>query len=107
MVKKNGDRGGVPLLHRKYIVLVILLVAITVLYTWKKVEWASVAQRISNAEAQTDRLVEERSKLMAGIALRKRPGNIKKIAEDKLGMVYPAGRVVNLVLDAPEEGAAQ
>jgi hypothetical protein len=102
MLKGPENRGGAVGSHRRYILLVVFLVAVTVLYTWKKVEMASVAKRISSAEVRADSLVEERSKLTASIAFRKKPGNIKKIAEEQLGMVYPTGRMIDLILDAPE-----
>ena len=99
MLDRGGNRGWITGSHRRNALLVAVLVAITVLYTWKKVELARVARQISSAEIQAGNLEEEQSKLMAAIASRKKPGVIKKIAEDKLGMVYPTGRVTDLILD--------
>jgi len=96
--QENRSRFALP---RGYIFLVAFLVAVTVLYTWKKVETASVARRINNAEIQAASLIGERSKLTALVAFKKKPGNIKKIAEEQLGMVYPTGRMVDFIVDAP------
>ena len=93
--------------HRSYVFLVVFLVAATVLYTWKKVETASVAKRINNAEIQAAKLIEERAKLTALVAVKKKPGNIKKIAEKELNMVYPAGKVVDLIVEAPPSKGAE
>ena len=88
--------------HRSYVLLVPFLVAATVLYTWKKVETAGVARRINDAEIQAAHLIEKRAKLTALVAFKKKPGNIKKIAEEELGMVYPRGKVVDFIVEAPD-----
>ena len=100
MLKRQESRSRFAS-HRGYVFLVVFLVAVTVLYTWKKVETASVTRRINNAEIQAASLIGERSKLTALVAFKKKPGNIKKIAEEQLGMVYPTGRVVDFIVDAP------
>ena len=107
MLGRDRSRDRAAGFPRNYILLVAILVAITLSYTWKKVEVASVVKQIEALEVQAGKLEEERSKLMAAIALRKKPGVIKKTAEEKLGMVYPRGRVVELVVDRAEGGMAE
>ena len=104
---RDGSRDRAAGFPRNYILLVAILVATTLSYTWKKVEVASVVKQIEALEVQVGKLEEERSKLMAAIALRKKPGVIKKTAEEKLGMVYPRGRVVELTVDRAEGGMAK
>ena len=100
MLKRQESRSRFAS-HRSYFFLLAFLVAVTVLFTWKKVETASVARRINNAEIQAANLIEERAKLTALVAFKKKPGNIKKIAEEELGMVYPTGKMVDFIVEVP------
>ena len=87
----GSRRHGVQMLG------VVLGVAITLSYTWKKVELANTAQGLARARSEAGNMLEERQQLVASIAERKRPGTIKLIAEDRLGMSYPNSRVVDFV----------
>ena len=93
--------------HRRKVAVVVLAVALTVAYTWKKVELARVAEKITGLEGRAAALVEEQSKLTAAIASKKKPGTIKQIAEDKLGMAYPEGGVAELVVLGSAGGELQ
>ena len=86
--------------------MVVLAVALTVTYTWKKVELARVAEQIARLEGEAATLLEEQAKLTAAIAFKKKPGTIKQIAEGQLGMAYPAGGVTELVV-GPGGGEVQ
>ena len=87
----GSGRHGVQLLG------VVLGVAITLSYTWKKVELANAAQGLARARSEAESMLEERNQLVASIADRTRPGTIKSIAEDRLGMSYPNSLVVDFV----------
>ena len=83
--------------HGLHLLGVVLGVAITLSYTWKKVEFANAAQGLARARSQAGSILEERKQLVAAIADKKRPGTIKLIAQDRLGMSYPNSRVVDFV----------
>jgi hypothetical protein len=78
----------------------VLLVTVMVAYLWKKVEFAKVERRISAAQVRIAELQEERAKLAAAIVGRRPPAVIRKLAEERLGMGYPAaGDLRNLELE--------
>ena len=93
--------------HRRHVVVVVLVVALTVAYTWKKVELARVAHQLARLEGEAATLVEEQAKITAGIAFRKKPGTIKQIAESRLGMAYPDGAVAELLVLAGDREGVQ
>ena len=86
--------------YRRYVSVVVLLVVITVLYLWKKVELAKVEKQFSAAQVRIAELQEERAKLAAAIVSRRQPAVIRKLAEERLGMTYPAAEdLKEIVLD--------
>lgn len=103
--EQRGSKAGGA--HHRNVAVVVLAVALTVAYTWKKVELARVAEKITGLEGRAAALVEEQSKLTAAIAFKKKPGTIKQIAEDKLGMAYPEGGVAELVVPGRAGGELQ
>ena len=90
--------------HRRQAGLLVLLVAVTLLYVWKKVELASVARRIDAHQVRSEELQEESARLTAAIVFKKKPGAIERIARGQLGMEYPAGRLTELSFDPNEIG---
>lgn len=93
--------------YRRRIILLALLVGVTVLHVWKKVEISSVARQIDRVEKGVETLEIERSKLMAAIVFKKKPGAIERIARGQLGMVYPAGQLTELTYDTRRNGEVE
>ena len=77
------------------------------LHVWKKVEISSVARQIDRVEKGVETLEVERSKLMAAIVFKKKPGAIERIARGQLGMVYPAGQLTKLTYDTRRSGEVE
>jgi len=69
---------------------VAALVGMTILYLWCKVEMSAAAQGMFRARARLESLSEERAKLLAEVARQTRPTRIRRLAQEELGMVYPA-----------------
>ena len=90
--------------HRRLASLLVLLVAVTLLYVWKKVELASVAREIDAHQVRSEELREERARLTAAVVFKKKPGAIERMARGQLGMEYPAGRLTELSFDPNEVG---
>ncbi len=86
-------------MRRRPLILVGALVGLTLLYLWKKVELARIAQRLVEIESEMVDLREEDARLRAAIDQYSKPGTIKRIAEEKLGMIYPTGQVDELILE--------
>jgi len=107
MVKRKRSSGRPRNAYRRQVGLLILVVAATVCYVWQKVELAGIARRIDRLEDRITSMQEERSRLMAAIVFRKKPGAIEKIARGQLGMEYPAGRLTELTFEASESGSLE
>jgi len=71
---------------------------------WEKVELTRVARLTEQNEQQIKGLTEERSKLMAAVVFKKKPGAIETVARVQLGMQYPAGRLTELTFDMGTRG---
>jgi cell division protein FtsL len=71
------------------VLLLVALVALTTAYIWTKVQLAKTLRQVETAQAQIRRLEEERDKLMASIAMKKKPGSIRERAQQELGMIDP------------------
>ena len=83
--------------------LLILLVTATLLTVWKKVELASTLQQVDRDKARLSQLKEERAKLTAAVAFRKKPGAIEGIARGRLGMDYHRGQLTYLSFEPREQ----
>ena len=101
------DSSASPQMKRRPILLVVALVALTLLYLWKKVERAHIAQRFSEIEVEMQDLREENARLVAAIDQHSKPGTIKKIAEEQLHMVYPSGQLDESILENEGRSAAK
>jgi cell division protein FtsB len=86
-------------MRRRPLILVVALVGFTLLYLWKKVELARIDQRLSEIENEVGDLREEDARLRATIDQYSKPRTIKKIAAEKLDMIYPTGQVDELILE--------
>lgn len=86
-------------MRRRPLILVVALVGFTLLYLWKKVELARIDQRLSEIGSEMGDLREEDARLRAAIEQYSKPGTIKKIAAEKLDMIYPTGQVDELILE--------
>lgn len=91
--RSRGSSGG----HGLRLLGVVIGVAVTLSYTWKKVELANAVQGIAQARLETGSALEKRTQLASSIADRTRPAAIKAIAVSQLGMSYPSSRNVNFV----------
>ncbi len=69
------------------IALVGLLVGATLFHVWQKVETAHIERKLSSAELSLRELDEQRTNLMAGIAFKKKLGQIEEVAIGRIGMV--------------------
>lgn len=85
--------------HRRQAGLLILMVAVTLLYVWKKVELTSIARQVDAHQVRSEELREESARLTAAVVFKKKPGAIERIARGQLGMEYPAGRLTELSFD--------
>lgn len=79
----NGGAG------RSQALAVAVLVGMTTLYLWCKVEINSAAEGMARARARLESLNEERAKLLAQVARQTRPTRIQRLAQEDLGMVHP------------------
>ncbi len=84
-------KGGVSCV--RWGILIGMMAGAALFHVWQKVEMASVAGSISQAEAQLVELDRERTKLLTAIVARKNSGLIEKVAIGQLGMIYPAKTV--------------
>ena len=87
MKTEKGRRGMISCIE--CIFLVGILVGATLFHVWQKVEMASVVGGIDAAEMKMAELGKNRTKLMAAIAVKKRPATIEQVAIGELGMVHP------------------
>lgn len=100
-------KGSPQSRYRRRIFLLVLLVGATVLHVWKKIEITTVARQIDRAEKSVIAFEEERSKLMAAVVFKKKPGAIERIARGQLGMIYPAGQLSELTYDTRRGGEVE
>ena len=70
------------------IAIIFLLIGAMLFRVWQKVEVAHMDRQYDQAQHQLASLAEERTRLMAGIALMKNIGMIEHVAVGKIGMVY-------------------
>lgn len=71
------------------VLLLVALVSLTTAYVWTKVQLAKTLRQVETAQAQIRSLEEERDKLTAAIAMKKKPGAIRERAQQELGMIDP------------------
>ena len=95
MKSKKGRRGMISCIE--CIFLVGILVGATLFNVWQKVEMARVVGGIDAAEVRMAELGKNRTKLMAAIAVKKRPGTIEQVAIGQLGMVHPRANEEDLL----------
>ena len=75
--------------------IIFLIVGAMLFRVWQKVETAHMDRQYDQAQNQLASLSEERTRLMAGIAFKKKLKTIEHVAVGKIGMVYSIeGRVV-------------
>ncbi len=104
MTTRKGSPSRPQATHRRQTGLLVLMVAVTLLYVWKKVELASVARQIDSHQVRSEQLREESARLTAAVVFKKKPGAIEQIARGQLGMEYSAGRLTELSFDPNEMG---
>jgi hypothetical protein len=90
MTSKNA-RGNNGASCIRCFLLVGALVGATLFHVWQKVEMARVAGGVNTAQHQLVELGKQRSKLLAGIAILKKPDLIAQVAISQFGMIYPLG----------------
>ena len=59
---------------------------------WSKVALADIARCTAEAHTRLEGLSEERSRLTADVIMKMKPGNIKGLAESRLGMIQATER---------------
>jgi len=84
-------KSSVSLACGRSVALVGLLVGATLFHVWQKVEVANVERQLSVAELRLRELGQERTNLMAGIAFKKKLGQIEEVAIGRIGMVHAHG----------------
>lgn len=77
----------------------IALVSLTTAYIWTKVQMAKTLRQVDVSQMRIRGLEEKQAKLVAAIALKKKPGIIRELAQRELGMVDPAGKLTEVVVD--------
>ncbi|MFA6110651.1 MAG: hypothetical protein WDA75_17975 [Candidatus Latescibacterota bacterium] len=97
--RTSGLAGRLQVSFRRRFYVLVLLVSVTVVYLWRKVETANVARQVDQALARIEALHDERSRLNAAIAFRMKPGAIQGVAVTELGMIYPSGQLTELADD--------
>lgn len=84
-----AQRDPRPAGFRVPVLIVVALVSLTTAYIWTKVQMAKTLRQVETAEARIRSLEEERDKLTAAIAMKKKPGAIRERAQQELGMIDP------------------
>ncbi len=106
-VRRRRISGRLQPSFQRGFYVVVVVVAMMVVYLWRKVETANVARRADAARNRIEALHEERSRLVAAIAFRLKPGAIQGLAVTQLGMVYPAGQLTEVTYDPRPSERAQ
>ncbi len=75
------------------IAVIGLLIGAMLFRVWQKVEIAEMHRQYDQAQHELAVLGEERTRLVAGIAFKKKLEMIEHIAVGQMGMVYPNGHV--------------
>ena len=75
---------------RAQVLTVAVAVGMTTLYLWCKVEMNAAAEAMARANARLEALNDEGARLLAQVARQTRPTRIQRLAQEELGMVYPA-----------------
>lgn len=90
-------RAAVSMHCWRGIAIISLLVGAMLFRVWQKVEVAHMDRQYDQAQHQLVALNEERTRLMAGIAFRKKLELIEHVAVGQMGMVYSVegGAVAN------------
>ncbi len=101
MRSEKGRRGMIS--YIECIFLVGILVGATLFHVWQKVEMARVMGGIDVAQMRMAELGKNRTKLMAAIAVKKRPGTIEQVAIGQLGMVHPRANEEDLLAHWKDE----
>ncbi len=73
------------------VALIGLLIGAMLFRVWQKVEVAAIDRQYWEAQQMMDELGHERTKLMAGIAFKKKLEMIEHVAVGQIGMVYARG----------------
>lgn len=81
-------KAGVSLHCWRGMALIFLLVGAMLFRVWQKVEMAHMDRQYDQAQRQLVTLAEERTRLVAGIAFKKKLEMIEHIAGGQIGMVY-------------------
>ena len=97
MVEKTGHHQSARgFYYKRGLFLLSLLVGLSTLYLWQKFELARVSTQIFAAQSQISELEKEGTKLRAEIGIRKKPGLIRKIVENRLGMINATNQLIEL-----------
>jgi cell division protein FtsL len=107
MTAHNRFPFGLQVAHLRRAALLVLMVAGTLLYVWRKVEQASIARQIDAQQVRSEELQDENARLTAAVVFKKKPGAIERIARGQLGMEYPAGPFTELSFDPTEMGEVE
>ena len=91
-------RSGHPTSSWRPAFAIGVVVGVTILFVWSKVELATLARETRSAEIAMEALAEEQSTLAASITVETKPGAIQQRAREQLGMVYPEN-VQEIVID--------
>ena len=83
---------------RAWVCMLVVLVVLTTLYVWKKVELMRVSGQVNALKVQVENLREEQSRLIATVDLKKRPGAIVNAAQERLGMIHHPGNAPELIV---------
>ena len=85
---RGSGRSNRSLCGGRGVALIGLLVGAMLFRVWQKVEVASIDRQCWEAQQAMDELSHERTKLMAGIAFKKKLEMIEHVAVGQIGMVY-------------------
>lgn len=88
---RGSSRSNRSLRCGRGVALIGLLVGAMLFRVWQKVEVAAIDRQYWQAQQQLGELSHERTKLMAGIAFKKKLEMIEHVAVGQIGMVYARG----------------
>ena len=86
----QATEAGTTVAVLRSALVIVTVVAAMILFVWSKVEIATLARGISDAERTIGALAEEKSRLSATVTVETKPGFIQQRAREQLGMIYVA-----------------
>lgn len=84
--------------YLKFVTAIVLCAATTTIYLWQKVEVNHQTGMLRAQRQAVSDLERERSRLTAAVVEKTKVGAIQRIAEKRLEMGFPKGRIAHLTV---------